>query len=343
MTVHEVGLATTEGVSLLQAVGVTPFQETVYELLLQSPRCSEKDVARRLGGAERTAVAEALDALENLGLVSRLPDGTVVIAPPGLAIEALALRRQREIDQARAGASRFVALHSARKERRADASELVELIRGKQAIQQHYMQLELSAKHRMRVFELPPYLANPPIREQSEAEFEILERGVECQGLYDASVLEQPGKIEQIEACVAAGEQARISPNLPAKLAIFDDEVAVLAMAEPGQTASDVVVLVHRSTLLTALIALFEAYWHRATPFTTGNASHPEEVNGWRLPRHARTLLSLVLAGMTNEAIARQLRVTPRTIHRRVEELCEHLGASNRYQLLLRARELGLV
>lgn len=341
MSVVPVGTATTEGTSLLEPLGVTAFQEAVYEQLLQRPKCSEREVARRMPGVERDELATALDALEGEGLISRLPDATLVVAPPGLAIEALALRRQHEVDQVRAGASRFVALHAAGKAKsRPDASELVELIRGRQAIRQHYMQLELSAKRRVRVFEQPPYLATPANRSPGEPEFEVLARGVVVEAVYDASVLQEPGRVESIERCVAAGEQARIAQDLPSKLAIFDDEVAVLAMAEPGRVVSDVVVLVHQSTLLTSLIALFEAYWRRAIPFgvDAGDAAMP-----LRLPRRAGTLLTLLLAGLTNEAIGRQLRVTPRTVQRWVDELGEKLETPNKYQMLLKARELGLV
>nr|WP_243727306.1 LuxR C-terminal-related transcriptional regulator [Actinocrispum wychmicini] len=54
-------------------------------------------------------------------------------------------------------------------------------------------------------------------------------------------------------------------------------------------------------------------------------------------------LLSLLAAGLKDEAIARQLGVSLRTVHRRTSELSESLGARTRFQAGMRAERQGLL
>ena len=42
-------------------------------------------------------------------------------------------------------------------------------------------------------------------------------------------------------------------------------------------------------------------------------------------------VLALLAAGMKDDAIARQLGLSPRTVQRRVQVLCERLGARTRF------------
>lgn len=54
-------------------------------------------------------------------------------------------------------------------------------------------------------------------------------------------------------------------------------------------------------------------------------------------------LLTMLAAGMTDDGIARQLRVSARTVQRRVSELMEDLGARNRFQAGVQAARRGLL
>jgi DNA-binding CsgD family transcriptional regulator len=56
-----------------------------------------------------------------------------------------------------------------------------------------------------------------------------------------------------------------------------------------------------------------------------------------------RTLLRLLANGMTDEALARRLQVSDRTVRRRVAQLMSLLGAEGRFQLALKAQRAGLL
>ncbi|MFC7641848.1 helix-turn-helix domain-containing protein [Streptosporangium lutulentum] len=54
-------------------------------------------------------------------------------------------------------------------------------------------------------------------------------------------------------------------------------------------------------------------------------------------------MLALLAAGLKDDAIARQLDVSLRTVQRRVRSLCDHLGAGTRFQAGLLAAHQNLL
>jgi DNA-binding CsgD family transcriptional regulator len=335
--------APTERGLVLQAVGVSLVGERVYATLLDNPRASEVDVAALLQMPEREVVA-AVRELETLGLLSRLADTarTIVPAPPAIAIEALALRRRQEIDEALLAASHYATAHAARHlVDQASGADVVEVITGHEAVTAHFAQSQLAARRTMRVFDTPPYIAvadDAP----NQAEFDILARGVECRVIYDEEALDAPHALDLIRRAAAAGERSRLAPALPTKLVIVDDDMALLPLHPSGSGGSDAVMLVHRSPLLTALVALFEAFWLQSRPLNLDPLAQGEDA-ALPLPRDGQHLLALIAAGKTTASIARQLGISPRSVRRRVERLRVELGARNRMELVTRAAERGLL
>jgi DNA-binding NarL/FixJ family response regulator len=117
---------------------------------------------------------------------------------------------------------------------------------------------------------------------------------------------------------------------------IADSAVALCPLVQhTTKGAEPTAALVHDSSLLAALIALFEAYWERGSPLRfDGDPAN-------RLADDERHLLSLLVAGVTDKAIASQLRVSQRTVQRRIYELMRRCGASTRMQLGWEAAKLG--
>jgi predicted DNA-binding transcriptional regulator len=328
---------------VLQAIGVSALGERVYATLLDTPRASEAEVAAVLQLAERE-VAAAVGELETLGLLSRLADAdrTIVPAPPAIAIEALALRRRQELDEAVLAASHYASVHAARHlVDQASGADLVEVVTGRDALTSHFAQVQLGARRSMRVFDTPPYVA---VAEDApnQAEFDILARGVDCRVIYDEEALDAPHAVDQIRRAAAAGERSRLAPALPTKLVIVDDDLALLPLNPPGGAQRDAAMLVHRSPLLTALIALFEALWIQSRPLDLDPLAHGEDAV-LALPRDGQLLLAMIAAGKPTKSIARQLGIDERTVRRRVEQLRGRLGARNRMELVARAAERGLL
>jgi DNA-binding CsgD family transcriptional regulator/sugar-specific transcriptional regulator TrmB len=324
---------------MLQGIGVTHEQEAVYERLLATPAATEADLVVA-AGLDLPRVRDALAGLHALGLVSRLADeaATLVPVPPAIAIDALALRRLHEVEDARRAGAHYSALHAQHyRDRSAGGGVVAELVSGAAAVAQHYTQLLVTVQDEVRVFDTPPYVSDAS---SNPIEADLLARGVRCRALYDPRALAESDATADLMRLVAAGERARLADGLPMKLVIADTSRALVPMPALDATADTVALLVHPSPLLDGLIALFEAFWQRGTPLHTDPGSVAGEL---ALPADAVAIVALLIAGYTTDAIGRQLAITPRTVHRRLDQTCAALGVTNKYQLVARATELRLL
>ncbi|MFI6928067.1 LuxR C-terminal-related transcriptional regulator [Nonomuraea spiralis] len=316
----------------LAAVGVDAEDEQIYRDLLRRPRATLPELAAHTG---RTAVAlrRACTRLESLGLVSRMAGRPIRYVPtrPDVAVAALISRREEGLAQARLAALALLA-ETPRTEHLAP-EELVEVVQGQAAVVQRFTQLQQTATEELLVLDRPPYAQDPS--QQNAPEMERLAHGILVRGIYDASALEIPGKLRLAQESAAAGEQARVSPEVPMKLAIADRRTAILPLSADASAHSDSAVIVHSSSLLDALVTLFEVLWRSALPLPISDAdSRPADMPD-------PELFALLAAGLKDEAVARQLGVSLRTVHRRVSELMDRLGARTRFQAGLLAARRG--
>ncbi|MEV4010476.1 helix-turn-helix transcriptional regulator [Nonomuraea angiospora] len=319
----------------LAAVGVDAEDERIYRDLLRRPRATLPELAAHTG---RTTVAlrRACSRLEALGLVSRMAGRPVRFLPtrPDVAVAALISRREEGLAQARLAALALLA-ETPRTENQAP-EELVEVVQGQAAVVQRFTQLQQTATEELLVLDRPPYAQDPG--QQNAAEMDRLAHGLLVRGIYDAAALEIPGKLRLAQEAVAAGEQARISPEVPMKLAIADRKTAILPLSTAATSHADSAVIVHSSTLLDALVTLFEVLWRSALPLP---AKPPATLPSGPAELPDPELFTLLAAGLKDEAVARQLGVSLRTVHRRVSELMDRLGARTRFQAGLLAARRG--
>jgi DNA-binding NarL/FixJ family response regulator len=101
-------------------------------------------------------------------------------------------------------------------------------------------------------------------------------------------------------------------------------------------------IVLQSSSLLDMLVLAFEDHWRRATslPLADIAGEQAEEVEVTQLDR---TMLSLLAAGHKDEAVARQLRITVRTVRRHLHDLADRHGCQSRFQLALEASRRGWI
>jgi predicted ArsR family transcriptional regulator len=317
----------------LQPAGVSELEERVYRALLRCPQLTLTQLASSLGSTTVTT-RRALDGLETAGLISRQGRPTRFIpAAPDMAVEALIMRRQEELERCRIAAAGLVAQY---REAAHGAADVVELITGRQASLQRYVQLLTTARTEVLMFDKPPYLG--PM--DNPLELDALARGVTWRAIYAPEGLEQSDRLAQLRAWQAAGEQARICAKVPLKLAMVDRNVALLPFTTDAHGAQNTAILVHPSSLLTTLAMLFDMLWDQSLPLTPGPdgpapAGEIEDVD--------RALLQLLTAGVKDQAIARQLGISLRTVRRRLANLMSAAGVTSRFQLGMMATQRGWV
>ncbi|HEY3716257.1 MAG TPA: helix-turn-helix domain-containing protein [Jatrophihabitantaceae bacterium] len=307
---------------MLEGVGLSPHQEELYLGLLAHPGQSLDDIAARHLDRPRPQLVAVVESLVDLGLATRLagsPPLYTAIAPD-VAVEGLARVR---IDDARRVTQAIPALMDRFWTSLGDTGsvDFIEIVTSESTILQRWGQLGRAVSKELRAFDRPPYFSDP--LEPDSVELQRLADGITYRVIYAQSVVDVPGRWADLEAGIAAGEQARVLPELPAKLTLFDDFAATLSM-QAGPAGAVSVLVVHRSPLLDSLSALFEAYWQRAIPLGVDEASGSQP--------HDDQLVRLLAAGLGDSAIQRALGVSASTVHRRVHALMSGLGARTRFQ-----------
>lgn len=122
--------------------------------------------------------------------------------------------------------------------------------------------------------------------------------------------------------------QARLAHGVPANLAIADRSMALVQLEQN-------VLMVRPGRLFDALVALFEAIWTSATPVSAA----PSQDQVTDIDQQDRAVLSLLVAGLTDDAVGARLGMSRRTVARRVQRLMSETGAHSRLQLGWWARE----
>jgi sugar-specific transcriptional regulator TrmB/DNA-binding CsgD family transcriptional regulator len=317
----------------LGAFGLTEEDESAYLVLLSLPSATRAELARR-GGTGPNQLAASLVRLQARGLVRRLPGrpARYVAAPPDAAIEALVHDHELRLQRVRATTGELLARYRAGR-LALDPANLVEIIVGQDAIAQRFRELQAAATREMLVFDRPPYAQ----RAGNAGQLAILARGVCWRAVYTPESLELPGMPEELGRLMAAGEEARLLANLPMKLAIADRSAALVTLT--AETAQDQAAVIHRSTLLDALMVLFEQFWGQAVPLAPDDRR--QDADG--LTDLDRRILGLLLTGAKDDAIARQLGLSERTMRRRMRALFDALGVSTRFQAGVQAARRGWI
>ncbi|WP_326656989.1 helix-turn-helix domain-containing protein [Streptomyces sp. NBC_00385] len=323
---------------MLGAIGLDETQESAYRALVAVGAAEVSDLAHRLALPERDA-ERALRRLEQHGLAaqSSARTGRWVAAPPGVALGALLTQQRHELEQAELAAVLLA------EEYRADADEpavhdLVEVVTGASAVAHRFHQLQLGATS-----EVCALVTGNPVAVSgldNESEEQAATRGVSFRVVVEREVLGLPSGILELSAALSRNEQCRVVDRVPTKLVIADRALAMVPLTSRG--AEPAALVVHASGLLESLTGLFEAVWREAMPLRLAENGRVGEDSTGPDPTDLE-ILSLLLAGLTDASVAKQLDLGLRTVQRRVKGLMELTGVSTRLQLGWHAYERGWV
>ncbi|MEU2158467.1 helix-turn-helix domain-containing protein [Streptomyces sp. NPDC019396] len=324
---------------MLGAIGLDARQESAYRTLVALGAAEVTDLAHRLALPEMDTES-TLRRLERRGLAAQSSAGTGrwVAAPPAAALGALLTRQRLELEQAELAADLLAKAY------RTEAAEpavhdLIEVVTGTSAVAHRFLQLQLGA-----TAEVCALVTGSPVAVaglDNEAEQRAARRGIAYRVVIERDVLSRPSGLTELTAALGRQEQVRAVDRVPTKLVIVDRVLAMVPLAERG--AEPAALVVHPSGLLESLLGLFETVWREALPLRLG--PHAEVTEGQAPGPDAVDLeiLSLLLAGMTDTSVAKQLDLGLRTVQRRVSGLMELAGVTTRLQLGWHAYEKGWV
>ncbi|MEU3183640.1 helix-turn-helix domain-containing protein [Streptomyces sp. NPDC006923] len=324
---------------MLGAIGLDERQESAYRALVAIGAAEVAALAHRLALPEPDT-ERILRTLEQHGLAAQSSSrtGRWVAAPPAVALGALLTQHRHELEKAELAAVILA------EEYRAEAAEpavhdLVEVVTGAGAVAHRFLQLQLGATE-----EVCALVTGRPVAvtgRDNEAEERAAGRGVGYRVVIEREVLSLPEGVTELTAALGRDERVRVTERVPTKLVIADRALAMVPLTGPG--AEPAALVVHASGLLESLTGLFEAVWREGLPL---RLSADGTVVRADLPGPDGTdlrILSLLLAGMTDASVAKQLDLGLRTVQRRVRGLMELSGVTTRLQLGWHAYEKGWV
>lgn len=261
----------------LVSLGLTGYEASAYLALMRRGQATGADVAR-LAELPRQRVYDVLGSLVGRGLAVETPGRPTrySAAQPDVALaQLLEQQRERLVALERDVAEtleRLAPIYRAGR-RENDPMNFIEVLRGPALVAKRFAEYEASAEREILVFTKAPYAVAP--RENVEG-LELLNRDIEARSIYERSVRENPVLVTAIEEFIAAGEQARIVDELPLKLVLIDDRVALFTLEDPVATDPELtIVIVENAAWVSLLKIAFEAVWARAEPFSAASDLAP--------------------------------------------------------------------
>ena len=256
--------------SHLVNLGLTGYEASAYLALTRRGRATGAEVAR-LAGLPRQRVYDVLNGLVARGVASVEPGrpARYTALSPEEVVGALLGARRAELAQLEQEATDAIArltpeFRAGRSEN--DPLDYIEVLRDPAAIGKRFAELEASVEHEILVFTKPPYAIEPA---DNVAGLQLLGRGVEARSVYERSLYEDAAQVEAVRHFVEAGERARVVDELPLKLVLIDERIALFTMEDPVAGAPGLTIMIVEHSALAQLLKLaFERMWEQGVDFS---------------------------------------------------------------------------
>ncbi|MFC9848831.1 LuxR C-terminal-related transcriptional regulator [Streptomyces sp. NPDC060223] len=331
---------------------VDVFAVQVYEFVLSRPGVTREAVGRALD-APWQHVDDALEVLRGLRLV-KAPvgprDGLVAVDPEAAQIELMVpLERaihdnRRRLAGVQGQLQSFMAAFHDRGHDRPRGGTVV--------VTDDAEEIELrlvEAAHRCtrEILLMQPCVAqeHPELRQAHPLILDALQRGVRVRVLYPHTARGDAGTRSRIRELVAAGGEVRTSREIHRRSLVFDRNTAFVPAestvdADTGATeeSGTGVTAVYEPAVATFLGSLHDLVWEPAFPLETATVGYGDVRNDLR-----STILELLAAGIKDDAIARRIGLSERSLRRHVAAIMRDLAAGSRFQAGVMAARSGLV
>lgn len=321
--------------SVLAALGLGRDAEQLYFRLVPVSGHTLVGVAR-LVQERPEGLLRALAPLQDLGLVAL--DGERLVVPPLAEVLSELVRkesRRAATSAARLGELASAVPHLVAAATRPDVADLTEirpldgeLSSGGDPFE--LLQLMLRTSRGDMLWLRPDAWAMPRESRVSTLLAEAMATGRRSRAIYPVRALTEAP--DALRTRAQLGEQVRVMSEVPTRMFILGDAHAVLP--EPLGFADEPRVHVRQRSVVSALTLWFELLWSRAAPV-------PELESGHVRPDERQFLLEQLMAGVTDEVIARKLGIGLRTVRRRISALMTELGVDTRFQAGVEAVRRG--
>src|SRR4051812_614941 len=253
----------------LAELGLTGYEASAYVALTRRGEATASEVAS-IAELPRQRIYDVLEGLVAKGFATIKPGrpARYTAASPDEALWSAFDRRQQEIAQLERGIAetieRLTPAYRAGREAD-DPLRFIELLREPAAIAKRFTALEASAEREILVFTKQPYAVQPA---ENVEGLELLGRRIEARSVYERSIYGDPAHAEAVRSFIAAGEKARVVDELPLKLVVIDERVAMFTLEDPVAGSGGLTIMIVEHPAVSRLLKLaFEAVWASGAPF----------------------------------------------------------------------------
>ncbi|MEV7729418.1 helix-turn-helix transcriptional regulator [Streptomyces sp. NPDC087917] len=162
-----------------------------------------------------------------------------------------------------------------------------------------------------------------------------IRRGITMRTVVLRTALEDPATRAYLYEMAELGAEFRTVEKVMDRMVIYDGATAVVPL-DPSDSARGAL-LVRQSGLLSNMVALFEKVWTSAEPLP----GRSEDATEAAITGMDREVLTLLARFDKDEVAAREMGISIRTFRRHVADLLLRLGASNRFQAAMLAKDRG--
>ncbi|GAA1272719.1 LuxR family transcriptional regulator [Sphaerisporangium rubeum] len=322
----------------VSVIGITAEAVEVYRYFLRHHGEGVGSVRQALG-LDPDSVEAAVESLERLSLLDLSDRHKVVATEPAIGIERLIERRlgelNTEIRRVLSARDVIATLVEDQKHGEAAVSVLdIERVEGLDRVRQRLDDLGFFSYKETLCLHPGGPLSRGAIETALPLDTRSLRRGLAVKAVYHPKALDDPLMAAYLRDVVGLGGQIHITEDPMDRMVIFDRSVAVVPI-HPKESARGAL-LVREPGLVSQLVTYFDGVWNDAVDFREYIEPSDDKPH---LSDLERRVLAVMATADKDEIAARELDVSVRTYRRYVADLMARLGAVNRFQAALRAKE----
>ena len=303
----------------------------IYLTALTSPLLRRADLLR--AGYNEADLNETIPMLEARGMIQRLDPSSWTVLPPDVALPAFATHLEDQARSVRASAAAMTRIFQQHQERPQDRDsfEGVRLLTSFVQISQALTRLIGTTRREvMMVYADSPMsrmLLDQPLQNHQRDLVNSSGAPIHVQANYSDTLLDHPNFPEMLRMRAAKGDEQRVTPGMRLTTLINDEGFALVDLEDDqGQPHA---LMVTDSAFASAIKEVCRWGWQIGVPWRVGAEGVPGSTSA---ADQERTILQMMAAGASDAAIARHLKLSQRTVERRVRALMDRLNATTRFQ-----------
>jgi HTH-type transcriptional regulator, sugar sensing transcriptional regulator len=260
----------------LMKFGISKREAEVYVALLQKKELTAPEIAK-ITSVARTKSYEILQNLVKKKMCNEnFRNGTKLFSSiePKIALQNVLAVHENELNKKREmvlNLGETLTKLFNEKEKFDSPLDYIEVISDPGTLKAKWMEFEKNMKEEFLVFVKAPYAIN--FADNIEEEKDVIRNNVKVKGLYEYGNLKTKEEFNNLTHFMKVyqkiGEEVRVYKELPMKLAIIDDTVSMISLADRVSIKPELTtMIVNHPSLANAMKTVFYSYWNMGITVT---------------------------------------------------------------------------